>query len=380
MKIALFGGSFDPVHNEHVRYVQAAKAVLGLDKVFVIPSHIAPHKAFGAVASGEDRLAMCRLAFRNLPYAEVSDFEICASGTSYSYLTCRHFKELYPSDALYFMVGADMLEDFFTWKNPDDILANAALVACRREGEDPAWCRDRFRTRFGKDFISVPFVGEAAASHKLRVDLAFRKPSPDLDRAVRRYIDENRLYEHPAIAPALALEMPARREHSYRVALMAVARARSVGVAEGKALIASALHDCAKYVPLSSPLLEDFTPPENVPPPVMHQYTGAYLARHAFGIEDEEVLDAIRYHTSGRAGMPVLSKLVFLADMLEAGRDFAGVDRLRALFWSDLDVCFYQALKEQVDYLHATGKPVYPLTEEAFEYEKSVQSARSENK
>ena len=226
----------------------------------------------------------------------------------------------------------------------------------------------------------MPFVGEAAASHKLRVDLAFRKPSPDLDRAVRRYIDENRLYEHPAIAPALALEKPARREHSYRVALMAVARARSVGVAEGKALIASALHDCAKYVPLSSPLLEDFTPPENVPPPVMHQYTGAYLARHAFGIEDEEVLDAIRYHTSGRAGMPALSKLVFLADMLEAGRDFAGVDRLRALFWSDLDVCFYQALKEQVDYLHATGKPVYPLTEEAFEYEKSVQSARSENK
>ena len=78
--------------------------------------------------------------------------------------------------------------------------------------------------------------------------------------------------------------------------------------------------------------------------------------------------------------MPVLSKLVFLADMLEAGRDFTGVDRLRALFWSDLDVCFYQALKEQVDYLHATGKSVYPLTEEAFEYEKSVQSARSENK
>ncbi len=373
MKIALFGGSFDPVHNEHVRYVQAAKAALGLDRVLIIPSHIAPHKAFGAVASGEDRLAMCNLAFRNFPYAEVSDYELRAAGTSYSYLTCRHFRQLFPNDELYFLVGADMLEDFFTWKNPEDILSNATLVACGREGERPAEFRGKFFARFGKDFISVPFAGEAAASHKLRVDLAFRKPTPDLDRAVRRYIEENRLYEHPAIAPALALEKPQRREHSYRVALMAVARARSVGVAEGRALIASALHDCAKYVPLSSPLLEDFTPPENVPPPVMHQFTGAYLARHSFGIGDEEVLDAIRYHTSGRAGMTALGKLVFLADMLEAGRSFDGVDRLRALFREDLDRCFYEALKEQVEYLHETGKPVYPLTEEAYEYEKAHQ-------
>ena len=124
-----------------------------------------------------------------------------------------------------------MLEDFFTWKNPEDILSNATLVACGREGERPAEFRGKFFARFGKDFISVPFAGEAAASHKLRVDLAFRKPTPDLDRAVRRYIEENRLYEHPAIAPALAREKPQRREHSYRVALMAVARARSVGVA-----------------------------------------------------------------------------------------------------------------------------------------------------
>ena len=105
----------------------------------------------------------------------------------------------------------------------------------------------------------------------------------------------------------------------------------------------------------------------------MHQFTGAYLACHSFGIGDEEVLDAIRYHTSGRAGMTALGKLVFLADMLEAGRSFDGVDRLRALFREDLDRCFFEALKEQVEYLHETGKPVYPLTEEAYEYEKAHQ-------
>lgn len=371
MKMAIFGGSFDPVHSEHVRYVQAAKAVLGLDKVFIVPSRIAPHKAFGAAASGEDRHAMCELAFRSLPYAEVSDCELRAEGTSYSYLTCRRFKALYPEAELYFLVGADMLEDFFTWKRPEEILANATLVACGREGGDPAALHGRFTARFRRDFIAVPFRGEAVSSHVLRVDLAFRKPTPDLDGAVRRYIEENRLYRHPAIAPALSLEKPARREHSYRVARMAVARARSVGVAEGKALLAAALHDCAKYVPLSSPLLEDFTPPENVPQPVLHQFAGAYLARHAFGIEEEDVLDAIRYHTSGKAEMGQLAKLIFLADMLEEARAFEGVDRLRALFWEDLDACFYEALKEQVVYLREAGKPVYPLTQEAYEYEKS---------
>lgn len=377
MKIALFGGSFDPVHQEHVRYVQAAKAALGLDKVFVIPSHIAPHKLSGAAAGGEDRFEMCRLAFRNLPYVQVSDLEIASEGTSYTYLTCRRFKELYPCDELYFLVGADMLEDFFTWKQPEDILSNATLAACRRENDDPAALHSRFVARFSRDFVCVPFAGEAVASHRLRVDLAFRRPTPELDRAVRRYIEERRLYTHPAIAPALALEKPSRREHSYRVACMAVARARSAGVSEGKALIAAALHDCAKYVPLSSPLLEDFTPPAEVPPPVMHEYTGAYLARHAFGIEDEDILDAIRYHTSGKAGMAALSKLIFLADMLEEGRSFDGVEALRALFWEDLDACFYAALRAQVEYLRETGKPVYPLTEEAYLYEKSRRNTKN---
>ena len=371
MKIALFGGSFDPVHGEHVRYVQAAKAALGLDKVYIIPSHIAPHKAFGAAASGEDRLAMCRLAFRNLPYAEVSADEIEAAGTSYTYLTCRRFAERFPSAERFFLVGADMLGDFFTWKNPEDILEHVTLAAGGRAGESPAAFAEKFRARFQKDFAFVPFSGEEVSSLALRVSLAFRKPTPALPAAVGRYIEEKRLYTHPAVLPALSLEKPARREHSYRVALMATARARSVGVAEWKALLASALHDCGKYVPLSSPLLEDFTPPEGVPQPVMHQFTGAYLARHAFGIEDEEVLSAIKFHTSGRAGMTAPEKLVYLADMLEPARDFKGAEELRKLFYADLDRCFYEALKSQVGYLRSTGKPVYPLTQEAYEYEKA---------
>lgn len=378
MRIGLFGGSFDPVHAEHVRYVRAAAEQLNLDKVFVLPSHIAPHKRFGAFADERDRLEMCRIAFRKLPFAEVSDYEIAQGGTSYSYLTCRHFSEKYPESELFFLVGADMLEDFFTWKNPDELLSYATLAACGRADEGTDGVKERFFARFGKRFVQVDFAGEDISSTQLRTDLAFGKDTPALDKKVAAYIREKGLYSHPAIAPALALEKPARKEHSYRVAVMATGRARSLGIPEEKALLAAALHDCAKYVPPESPLLKGFTPPEGVPSPVLHQFAGAYLAEHEFGIADEEILDAIRFHTSGRADMGKLEKLIYLSDMLESERDFPHVEELRKLFYKDLDECLYASLSHTMEYLAESGKPVYPLTEEAYRFMKN-QFEKKEN-
>ena len=371
MKIALFGGSFDPVHREHVNYVRAAIRELSLDLVIVMPSRLAPHKRLGAQADGEARLQMCRIAFEHEPRVRVSDFELSQDGVSYSYLTCRAFAKYYPDAERYFLVGADMLEDFFTWKQPEDILNHVTLVACGRGAEETEALRARFHSVFGKDFLSLGFSGEAVSSTDIRVSLAFGKKPEALDERVLAFIRESGLYTHPAIAPALALEKPERREHSFRVAQMACARARSLRIPEEKALLAAALHDCAKYVPLSSPLLEGFPCPENVPPPVLHQYTGAYLAERHFGIRDREVLDAIRYHTSGRAGMGELEKLVYLSDLLETGRDFPGVETLRTLFWNDLDECLFESLRHEVEYLNSTGKEVYPLTQEAYDFVKS---------
>lgn len=368
MKIAIFGGSFDPVHSEHVRCAVAAKEALGLDKLIVVPTGIAPHKQWGASASGEDRLAMCCIAFRGLDWAEVSDAEVRAQGASYTYLTCRRFAAQYPDAERYFLVGEDMLEDFFTWREPDDILSHVTLAACGRGHSAPERLHERFRERFGKDFLCIPFTGEEVSSRMLRVDLAFGKQSEKLDGGVRDYILSHGLYTHPAIAPALALEKEPRREHSYRVARMAVARASSAGVEEGKALLAAALHDCGKYVPSDSPLLKGFAAPDGVPAPVLHQYTGAYLAEHLFHVEEEDVLDAIRYHTSGRRGMTKLGILIYLADMLEEGRTFPGVEELRDWFYKDLNACLYHALRQQDAYLKGEGKPIYPLTDEAYRW------------
>lgn len=372
MRIALFGGSFDPIHSEHIGIIEAARAQLALDRVIVIPSRLAPHKAEGAHASGEDRLKMCRIACRSLPYVEVSDFELQSGGTSYTYLTCRHFREQYPDAELFFLVGADMLENFFVWRNPEEIVRLVRIAACGREERLPAQLHTRFAERFGVDFEEVSFTGKAVSSTALRVALAFLgEVEADtlnyIDGEVLKYIEQKGLYRFPEAA-ALALEKAERRAHSFRVALLACARARSLGVSEEKALIAAMLHDCGKYVPLSSPLLAGFTPPVGVPEPVLHQYTGAFLAENVFHVSDEEILDAIRFHTSGRADMTALEKLIFLADMLEWGRNFKGVEELRAYFFRDIDVCLYAALGAQLAYLNESGKPVYSLTQQAFDF------------
>ncbi len=373
----MYGGSFDPVHREHIACVKAAKKELSLDKVIMIPSCSAPHKPYGAAASEEDRFAMCCLAVSGLEYAEVSDFEICRKERNYSYITVEHFKEQYPKDTLFFLVGADMLEDFFNWKYPERILAKAQLAACSRGSKGVSVLHKKFRDRFGVDYTEIPFAGAEVSSTALRTALAFGRETDAFLPDVEGYIKRNGLYAYPVIGEALALEKPERREHSFRVALMATERARGLGVPEKKALLAAALHDCGKYVPMESPLLKGFILPEGVPAPVLHQYTGAYLAEHLFGIQDEEILDAIRYHTSGREDMTPLGKLIFLADMLESGRTFVGVDELRKAFWRDLDECMLLCLERQLAYLNDnrnTGYAVYSLTKRAFEWLKRQQA------
>lgn len=378
MRIALFGGSFDPVHKEHVNLIASAIRALRLDRVLIMPSRVAPHKREGAHASGEERLAMCRIAFRNLPEAEVSDFELRQENTSYSYLTCRWFAERHPDAERFFLVGADMLENFFFWRNPDEILKNVTLAACGRGDLLPQEFHRRFIGRFGCDFQEVPYIGRAISSTNLRVSIGFGKNDlPDLDEEVFRYLCKRKLYQYPVQLRALDLEKPERREHSFRVACMACERARGLQIQEEKALLASMLHDCGKNVSLSDLMAKGFVPPEKVPGPVMHQYSGAYLAEHVFAVKDEDVLNAIRYHTSGRAEMSELEKLIYLSDLLEEGRRFPGVEMLRDLFWKDLDQCLFVSLKEQIKYLEKEKKSIYFLTKEAFHWISGLQNEKN---
>lgn len=373
MRMGIFGGSFDPVHTEHVRLAESALRGLRLDRLLIMPAHTPPHKRGKRLSPDGDRLAMCRLAFRGLPGAEVSDYEAGRGGTSYTYLTCRHFREQFPEAELFWLVGTDMLRDFPTWRQPEDILKNATLAVCAR-AERKDWAEREqaaFFARFGKRFEIIGYEGKDVSSTRIRVRAAAGEDiSPYVGEEVAAYVRERGLYEIPGAAKALSLEKPSRREHSLRVAYLAAERAPAFGVDEKRAVTAALFHDCAKNLPPDSPLLSGFVPPPGVPGPVLHQYAGAYLARK-MGVTDEEVLDAIRFHTSGRPDMTVLGKLIFLCDLLEEGRDYEGVEDLRALFAGGrehLDECMEVALKDTLAYLRKKGGEIYPLTQAAYEF------------
>ena len=386
MRIAVFGGSFDPVHTEHIRLTQAAIEELGLDKLFVMPAHAPPHKPGKRLSPDAERLEMCRLAFEDIPQVVVSDYEIAQGGTSYTYLTCRHFKAEYPDAEIFWIVGTDMLRDFPTWRCPEDILKNVTLAVCGRAEEEGWWEEEqaKFLKRFGVKFRRFSYNGAAVSSTKIRVLAgAGMRLTPFVREKVEEYILQKGLYKVPNADKALSLETPQRQAHSLRVAELAAARAVALKLPEDKAIAAALLHDCAKNLDKESPYLAGFIPPMEwgkIPREVYHQFAGAFVAEKHFGVTDGEVLSAIRYHTSGRPNMGEMEKLIFLADMLETGRNYEGVDELRALFFQgkDLDACLTEALRQTLLFLQKKGGDIYPLTSAAYAFYAQEQKNKKE--
>lgn len=380
-KIAVFGGSFDPIHVEHVRMAKDAVRSLQLDLLVVMPAALPPHKRDKALSSEIHRLQMCRAAFEGEEKIIVSDYEIAQGGTSYTYLTCRHFRKLYPQAQLFWLVGTDMLRDFPTWKNPEQILNDVTLAVCARN-EEKGWLQteqESFYQRFQKQFVVIDYQGQDLSSTKIRALIAAGEDvSALVGEKVFAYIQSQAnaqgtgVYQIPNAVQALCLQSPSRRAHSVRVAVLAAKRAKSLKIPEKQAITAALFHDCAKNLPPDSPYLQGFSCADDVPKSVVHQFAGAYVAKHTFGVTDSQVLDAICYHTSGRAGMSELEKLVFLADMVEEERSYDGVDILRKLFWieSGLDACLLEALSQTLQFLRVNDRPVYALTEQAYEYYK----------
>ncbi|MGI6403161.1 MAG: nicotinate (nicotinamide) nucleotide adenylyltransferase [Oscillospiraceae bacterium] len=133
MKIGVFGGTFNPIHNSHLYLAREYATQLELDRVVIVPSFIPPHKQADNLASGEDRLAMCRLAIQDLPLFHVTDFEIQQKGKSYTYKTLRHIQEKYPGSQLYLIMGSDMFMTVQDWRLAPEIYKMATLCGAQRE-------------------------------------------------------------------------------------------------------------------------------------------------------------------------------------------------------------------------------------------------------
>lgn len=175
MKIGVYGGTFDPIHEGHLAVARAAREAHGLDRVLVVPAGQPPHKG-RELAGGDDRLAMARLACKDDPSLEVADLEVRRCGKSYTVETLERLSRAYPAAELFFIIGADSLPDLPGWKDLPRILDLARIITVNRPGY-PLDFRDR-------DFEGV--AEETLA--RLAGDRVDMEPSPVSSTRVREAV------------------------------------------------------------------------------------------------------------------------------------------------------------------------------------------------
>lgn len=364
MKV-IFGGAFNPVHSEHINMVKHLLTRDDVERVILLPSVNPPHKS--CPTSFEQRLDMLRLAVDGLDNVEISDFERCGEGKRYTCEVLPRLKEIYGDIA--FVIGGDSLQDLNKWKNPHEVIKICPmLVFTRGESEKYTTALEYWRGQ-GGDIRVCDYSPTDVSSTVIRYN-AELGIYDNLDSRVVDYIKANNLYcKYKNLINKLKSNVPLNTfEHCLRTASYAINLNYSLnlGLDYDKVLLAGVLHDCAKALCHSTHDTSE-VPKDSVGTPVEHQFLGAVIARKVYGIDDDEILDAIKYHTTGKKDMSDLQKLIFASDMLECRRTYDGVDKLRDSMKKSLD-CGYKACElAQYEFLLQKGGDIYPLTLQAVE-------------
>ena len=381
-RIGIYGGTFNPPHIGHIQAAKQAVKALGLSKLLIIPAYAPPHKAVLPTNSPTalQRLEMLRIAVADCPEIEVSDMELRREGVSYTVETVEALKRQYPEGELVLLMGTDMFLSFDTWMRWEEILQNAALGVFYRgdKGEKPAIARKKEELEaLGAKVTLVQNDVIAISSTQMRRLLAFRCAGELLPAGVLDYIRENRLYDTRTPWKNLPMEElepivvsllnPNRVKHVLGCRDTAVALAKRWGADETDAARAGILHDITKAIdgPLQltlcdayGKLLDDFSKRY---PRTLHALTGSMVAQRIFG-ENDAVVSAIEFHTTGRANMTLLEKIIYVADYMEPNRDFPGVERLRELAFSDIDAALKLGLEMTLEHLNRQGAEVSPAS------------------
>ena len=186
-KIALFGGTFDPVHLGHIHLATMAKTNLDLDEVRFLPCQISPHKSQRRPSSGEDRCEMLRLATADLPWAVVDDFELHQPIPSFSYLTAESMAARFPDSRLYWIMGGDHWDALTRWKHPE-ILAQLVEFVVLARGEIP-------KPRDGFQLHIIQEQHPASATEIRKANSNEEANHPWLDPRVAEWIRRNGIYQ-----------------------------------------------------------------------------------------------------------------------------------------------------------------------------------------
>lgn len=428
-KIAVLGGTFNPIHHGHLIVAQTIYLSQQFDEVWLMPAGrpAAKHKIQATV---NDRLKMCHLASRKIDYLQLSTIEVDGFEPSYTYQTLAKLHCLYPEDSFFWVIGQDHLADLEKWRDSQKLMAEHVFVVIRRPVDRwtsvPDYQKQLDYLTNHYDFsylaIDVPMIAISSSSIRKRRQIGqpidFLTPKP-----VINYLNKKALYtdnyvqsmnkmhqEYDSPFPATdycqvsavsqlnegimsleghyqQLRLKARRklrktldshryEHSLRVEQTALELALHYGLPYHQTGLAAILHDSAKCLTDKQKLaLADkynvvLTDIERKNLDLAHAKLGAIIARYNYQIDNPAILSAIAYHTTGRPAMSTLEMIVFIADGVEPGRGHRPLlDQARQVAKKSLPKAMALLLTETIDYLgQKKVKAFDPLTKETYDY------------
>ncbi len=373
--IVIYGGTFDPPHFGHLFLAEVAREEQNAEQVIFLPAGDPPHKKNNKVTNSSDRFNMVKLAVKDNPNFMVSNFEIKQEGPSYTAKTLKNFKT--KGLKVSFIIGADSLDEIFSWKNPEYILLNSKLLVLPREGYniDDILMRGEYSNYL--DNIKKLAVGRIDFSSsqirdRIRLNKNIKYMTPF---EVEEYIVRRRLYlksnfednsKFDQIKDYLKNNMSGKRyQHTLRV----VETATNLTVDKDqvqKVRIAALCHDLCKGN--SNSKLQELVKKSNWPlksfewskESLLHGPASAYLTEKKFDIKDRQILEAIRYHTIGHPELDLIAKIVFLADKLEPGRDYPKRAEIYNLASKNIDKAILKLTNHNLKYLMDRNIEIHP--------------------
>ena len=389
--IGILGGTFNPIHTGHIRLARYVRENLRLDQVLIIPDRIPPHTEADGLLPGKARLELCRIACGPYPELEVSDMELKREGPSYTVDTLTALKEQFPGAEFTLIVGSDMFLTIDTWKNSGEIFKLARICTGAREKADILRLEEKKREleRLGASCVLLDLPVFQVSSTQLRRAAAL---GADIDylsawmpEGAARTVLEREYYQsgEPEKDPECLRFVPLLKErlsprrlfHCRCVADMSQEMAERFfpgRVDPKRARLAGLLHDICREEPGEAQLALirreglEWDPTLFETPSVWHGFAGAVLLKERFGILDEELLNAIRYHTTGRKDMSPLEKIVFLADAVSIDRLYPGAAELREASRDSVEEGVLACLQYSIAHLAQKKVPIGRYTWEAF--------------
>lgn len=316
-RVALLGGSFDPVHEGHLSMARAALHQLNADEVWFIPSQSTPLKD-RRLSSAEHRLGMLKEAVKEDERFKICTVDLMRNGKSYTIDTLRILRTEFPDTEFIWILGADQAGQFGKWKDADELVKLARFVCADRDGVTPEECGEYIFPSMDMEPVPVSST-EIRQGQKLNY----------LPDGVRQYILNHELYLENWVG---AQVNPRRLGHSISVAALCRKLAAAHGLDEHRAWLMGLFHDVAKDMPraeqekwvraLVPEALEEHLA-------IWHGYVGSAVISRFYGIHDDCIANGIYNHVKGTSYDPY-AMICFIADKLDPTRGYDSSGLIRA--------------------------------------------------